>query len=95
MLSAQCQSDEDWHAGKLSFIFNVSAWEQGFSTPASFFPLSPPFITKGRTLFIQSDSQPGQSEGERDREGKRDRERVREGERKKKRERETEGREGA
>lgn len=67
----------------------------GLQHSSVLFPPFPPFITKGRTLFIQSDSQPGQSEGERDREGKRDRERVREGERKKKRERETEGREGA
>lgn len=78
MLSAQCQSDEDWHAGKLSFIFNVSVWEQGFNTSASFFPLYPPFITKGRTLFIQSDRQPGQSEREGEREGKRARVRGRE-----------------
>lgn len=83
MLSAQCQSDEDWHAGKLSFIFNVSAWEQGFTTSASLFPF-PPLHFK-RQDIIHTSSQPGQSEGERkreregEREGEREREKVREG----------------
>lgn len=86
MLSAQCQSDEDWHAGKLSFIFNVSAWEQGFSTPASFFPLSPPSLQKaGHYSYSQTASQARVREREIGRE--RETERESEGGRKKKKER--------
>lgn len=38
VLSAWCQSDEDWHSGKLSFIFNVRARSGRTLQPV--FPLS-------------------------------------------------------
>ena len=42
MLSAQCQSDEDWHAGKLSFI-SMSVHERRAATlQRPFSPLHPP-----------------------------------------------------
>lgn len=73
MLSAQCQSDEDWHAGKLSFIFNVSAWELGSNTSASFFPFTPPSLQKaGHYSYSQTGSQARVRERERGREGERE-----------------------
>lgn len=77
MLSAWCQSDEDWHSGKLSFIFNVRA-RSGRTLQPVFFPLA--LITKGRTLFIQTGrglrgENDRQRERERESEGK-ERERV-------------------
>lgn len=49
MLSTLCQSDEDWHAGKLSFIFNVSACEQGFTFERPFPPF-PPLLNKRQDI---------------------------------------------
>lgn len=65
MLSAQCQSDEDWHAGKLSFISLSASERRAAALRRPFSPL-PPLITKARTLFIQA-------ERGRDRQGERER----------------------
>lgn len=77
MLSAWCQSDEDWHSGKLSFIFNVRA-RSGRALQRVFSPLA--LITKGRTLFIQTGrGLRGENDRQREREseGKRERARAR------------------